>query len=62
MILSLAARENLPDDFPVTAVSALDKPLAELKTPTPDELMSIYRESLSTIGLWQWRGSPLLQR
>ena len=60
--LALAARENLPANFPVTTVAAVDKPLADLATPTEDEMRSIYRDALSTIGLWSYRSAPLLQR
>ncbi|MDP0399501.1 YdcF family protein [Tsukamurella strandjordii] len=60
--LGLAARENLPSEFPVSSVAAVDKPLADLATPSPDEMRSIYRDALSTIGLWSYRSAPLLQR
>lgn len=60
--LGLAARENLSADFPVSAVAAVDKPLAELAVPSPDELRSIYRDALSTLGLWSYRSAPLLLR
>lgn len=60
--LALAARENLPATFTVSAVASVDKPLAELAVPSPDELRSIYRDALSTIGLWSYRSAPLLQR
>ncbi|MCS3782250.1 YdcF family protein [Tsukamurella ocularis] len=60
--LKLAARENLPATFTVSSVAAVDKPLADLATPSTDELRSIYRDALSTIGLWSYRSAPLLQR
>ncbi|KXO89537.1 YdcF family protein [Tsukamurella pseudospumae] len=60
--LILAARENLPATFTVSSVAAVDKPLADLATPSADELRSIYRDALSTIGLWSYRSAPMLQR
>ncbi|MBS4100122.1 ElyC/SanA/YdcF family protein [Tsukamurella paurometabola] len=60
--LILAARENLPATFAVSSVAAVDKPLAELATPSTDEMRSIYRDALSTLGLWSYRSAPLLQR
>ncbi len=60
--LVLAARENLPATFTVSSVAAVDKPLAELAVPSTDELRSIYRDALSTIGLWSYRSAPMLQR
>ncbi|KXP10674.1 hypothetical protein AXK57_10185 [Tsukamurella pulmonis] len=60
--LLLAARENLPATFTVSSVAAVDKPLADLATPSTDELRSIHRDALSTIGLWSYRSAPLLQR
>lgn len=60
--LKLAARENLPATFTVSSVAAVDKPLADLAVPSTDELRSIYRDALSTIGLWSYRSAPMLQR
>lgn len=60
--VALAARENLPDNFTVSAVAALDKPLDQLAKPSEDEMRSIYRDALSTIGLWSYRSAPLLTR
>lgn len=60
--LTLAARENLPATFTVSSVAAVDKPLADLAVPSADELRSIYRDALSTIGLWSYRSAPMLQR
>ncbi|WP_019204235.1 ElyC/SanA/YdcF family protein [Tsukamurella sp. 1534] len=60
--LALAARQNLPGTFAVSSVAAVDKPLAELAVPSEDEMRSIYRDALSTLGLWSYRSAPLLQR
>ncbi len=60
--LTLAARENLPATFTVGSVAAVDKPLADLAVPSADELRSIHRDALSTLGLWSYRSAPLLQR
>ncbi|WP_199551959.1 YdcF family protein [Streptomyces sp. N35] len=43
-------------------LSALDKSAEELATPTSIERISIYRDSMSSLGLWSYRTAPILRR
>ncbi|TRW89109.1 transporter [Mycolicibacterium sp. 018/SC-01/001] len=61
-VFQLAAAETLGKDFPFTGTGSADKPLADLATATPDELLSIYRDAFSSIGMWSYRSAPLLRQ
>lgn len=61
-VFQLAAADTLGRDFPFTGSGSADKPLAELATATPDELLSIYRDAFSSIGMWSYRSAPLLRQ
>lgn len=61
-VFQLAAAETLGRDFVFAGTGSADKPLAELATAAPDELLSIYRDAFSSIGMWSYRSAPLLRQ
>lgn len=61
-VFQLAAADTLGKDFAFAGSGSADKPLAELATATPDELLSIYRDAFSSIGMWSYRSAPLLRQ
>ncbi|MCG7594284.1 ElyC/SanA/YdcF family protein [Mycobacterium sp. PSTR-4-N] len=61
-VFQLAAADTLGNDFPFSGSGSADKPLAELATAGPDELLSIYRDAFSSIGMWSYRSAPLLRQ
>ncbi|MEW5809148.1 MAG: ElyC/SanA/YdcF family protein [Actinomycetota bacterium] len=61
-LFQLAAEDTLGKDFAFVGSGSADKPLAELATATPSELLSIYRDAFSAIGMWSYRSAPLLRQ
>lgn len=61
-VFQLAAADTLGKDFSFSGSGSADKPLAELATASPDELLSIYRDAFSSIGMWSYRSAPLLRQ
>lgn len=61
-VFQLTAADTLGNNFPFASSGNADKPLAELASPDPSELLSIYRDAFSSIGLWSYRSAPLLRQ
>ncbi|MEH3139643.1 MAG: YdcF family protein [Mycobacterium kyogaense] len=61
-VFQLAAADTLGKDYVFAGSGSADKPLAELATATPDELLSIYRDAFSSRGMWSYRSAPLLRQ
>lgn len=61
-LFEIASWQTGPVGIQFETVATVDKPLNELVVPSKEEMLGIYRDALSTYGLWSYRSYPLQQR